>query len=100
MSLVKITTTKKGDTIAKVTLDERDVQLLSFASEQKNMSIEEMLTTILSANIDPIEVEFQSFLLDFYKKNSLIKQTEEKISDEKQSPTVESKTKLVIEGRE
>lgn len=100
MSLVKITTTKKGDTIAKVTLDERDVQLLSFASEQKNMSIEEMLTTILSANIDPIEVEFQNFLLDFYKKNSLIKQTEEKISDEKQSSTVESKTKSVTEGRE
>ncbi|MGL6056830.1 MAG: hypothetical protein ACRC17_00750 [Culicoidibacterales bacterium] len=100
MSLVKITTTKKGDTIAKVTLDERDVQLLSFASEQKNMSIEEMLTTILSENIDPIEVEFQNFLLDFYKKNSLIKQTEEKISDEKQASTVESKTKLVIEGRE
>lgn len=100
MSLVKITTTKKGDTIAKVTLDERDVQLLSFASEQKNMSVEEMLTTILSENIDPIEVEFQNFLLDFYKKNSLIKQTEEKISDEKQSSTVESKTKSVTEGRE
>ncbi|MGL5550135.1 MAG: hypothetical protein ACRDD4_10595 [Culicoidibacterales bacterium] len=100
MSLVKITTTKKGDTIAKITLDERDVQLLSFASEQKNMSIEEMLTTILSENIDPIEVEFQSFLLDFYKKNSLVKQNEEKISDEKQSSTVESKTKSVTEGRE
>ncbi len=100
MSLVKIITTKKGDTIAKITLDERDVQLLSFASEQKNMSIEEMLTTILSENIDPIEVEFQSFLLDFYKKNSLVKQNEEKISDEKQSSTVESKTKSVTEGRE
>lgn len=100
MSLVKITTTKKGDTIAKVTLDERDVQLLSFASEQKNMSIEEMLTTILSSNIDPIEVEFQSFLLDFYKKNSLIKQNEEKMLDEKQLLTVEAKTKSVTEGRE
>lgn len=70
MSQVKIQTTKKGDTFAKISFDEKDLQLLTFKSEQLNINLDTLLNDILNAAIDPIEMEFQKFLLDFYNQNT------------------------------
>lgn len=69
MSTTKFQTTKSGTNYAKINFDERELQLLSFISEQKKQSVDDILSLLLSEFFTSIEGDFQKFLIEFYTTN-------------------------------